>query len=736
MAGFNTAVTGLKASTTMLDVAGNNIANASTVGFKGSRTEFGDIYATAVVGAGSSNTPGSGVTVSDIAQDFSGGTIEFTNSNLDLAINGSGFFQLKDNSGNISYTRAGAFELDKEGFIVSKNNKKLQGFGLDAQGNMLPLQDLSVSQKQSPPKATEKIELSFNIDENDDASTNEKVFNKVNPNSYTWSTTVGTFDSLGNEQSIRFYFAEQQAIRESYRFVLDDGLNSFTAATFDAVPALTADPQFGTGTDAVTLSGFELAMNSDGTSGLGTPTVTALQDAQDRDTLYWDVTSAVDDGNGNVFYQLTDESKNKLKESFANGGDPRIDLDTLVLNGATGQVSFETHAEYTEYGNFAVTVAEKAVDNTLPASESFREANEIQSFQLDPAKFVSGVDGNQLGETFVISFGSVDITLDSKLTYEDAIATITSFEQEIIDANPGVESLSYNSLQDRIEVKWQARQGDIDNDILDFPVVSGTLANAPFLNVDPGTGKVDLQELQKGDNSFIGTYRTYAYLNDNDQLNLGKLPDPGTGTGAAGESETGPILVSFNTTTGVLDAVNGTPVSNAGKAPMVTILGADPANPQDVLLDSDVDNLKGVQLDLSGASQFGSESIVNRRSQDGYTKGDLIGVTFSEDGRMVASFSNGQLAELGVVAVATFENQDGLQNAGNTEWVQTLASGDPVLNPPGTGLNGTLRSAALEQSNVDLSAELVKLIEGQRNFQANSKTLETLNTVTQAILQI
>ena len=65
---------------------------------------------------------------------------------------------------------------------------------------------------------------------------------------------------------------------------------------------------------------------------------------------------------------------------------------------------------------------------------------------------------------------------------------------------------------------------------------------------------------------------------------------------------------------------------------MITILGADPANPNDVPLDSDVDNLPGVQLDLSGSSQFGSESIVNKRSQDGYTKGDLIGVTFSEDG--------------------------------------------------------------------------------------------------------
>jgi flagellar hook-basal body protein len=122
--------------------------------------------------------------------------------------------------------------------------------------------------------------------------------------------------------------------------------------------------------------------------------------------------------------------------------------------------------------------------------------------------------------------------------------------------------------------------------------------------------------------------------------------------------------------------------------------------------------------------------------QNGYTKGDLIGVTFEQNGEMIASFSNGKKQALGTVAIATFENQAGLQPSGNTEWQATLTSGNATPNRPGTALAGTLRSAALEQSNVDLSAELVKLIEGQRNFQANSKTLETLNTVTQAILQI
>jgi len=218
MAGFNTAVTGLKSASTMLDVAGNNIANSSTTGFKSSRTEFADIYASSVVGAGSSNTPGSGVTVSDISQDFSAGTIEFTNNNLDLAINGAGFFQLDDGNGTVTYTRAGSFELDKDGNIISKTGKYLQGYGLDADGNVLPLQNLAVSAKESAPKATEAMELSLNINSADDAESLQRVFSKDEPGSFTYSTTVETVDSLGFSNSIRTYFVEQAAKREQYQY--------------------------------------------------------------------------------------------------------------------------------------------------------------------------------------------------------------------------------------------------------------------------------------------------------------------------------------------------------------------------------------------------------------------------------------------------------------------------------------------------------------------------------------
>ncbi len=110
---FNTALSGIRAANTDLQVTGNNIANASTIGFKSSRAEFGDVYSSTLLGGGS-NTPGSGVTIQNIRQQFTQGNLKFTQNELDLSVNGEGFFVVEKN-GERLYTRAGTFGLDKDG---------------------------------------------------------------------------------------------------------------------------------------------------------------------------------------------------------------------------------------------------------------------------------------------------------------------------------------------------------------------------------------------------------------------------------------------------------------------------------------------------------------------------------------------------------------------------------------------------------------------------------------------
>ncbi|MGH1431820.1 MAG: flagellar hook protein FlgE [Neptuniibacter sp.] len=653
MAGFNTAVTGLKAASTDLDVIGNNIANSSTVGFKTSRTEFGDIYATAVVGAGSSNVAGSGVTVTDIAQDFQAGTIEFTNNNLDLAINGSGFFQLDDGQGGVSYSRAGSFQLDKDGFVVSKSGKFLQGYDLDSEGNRLPIGDLQVSEKESPPKATEEIDLSFNINSAEDAETLLADYDKDEPGSFTYSTTVRTFDSLGNEHTVKFNFAEARPFQAQQEVTGVTAGESVSATTITAA-------------HITELTGYSVGDVIDASSG------------------------------SSFFAELTD----------ATNGDPRI--ESITMDDVTDPVGF-TIRFYSEFPEPDLAAVSSGIAITEVAEIA---ANETHTFALDATTAFGGVDS--LAEDTLIEIGGVQVQLTAGMTQDQVGASITAIEANILDANPDVESVIYDSASNEFVVTYEAESGDVNPGISFDGNVASAATNPLWTAAEP--------TIKQGDNTFQGVYRMYAYLNGTELLDIGKALDPGeVGTG----TEPGPILLQFNSSNGLLSGINGESFSASAVVPSITISGADPA-----------DSTTTIELDITDTTQFASESIVKASTQDGYTKGDLIGVSFGETGEMVASFSNGQNQDLGVVAIATFENQAGLQPAGDTEWIATLTSGDAIVNPPGTGLNGTLRSAALEQSNVDLSAELVALIEAQRNFQANSKTIETQNTITQAILQI
>jgi len=741
MAGFNTAVTGIKATTTALDVTGNNIANASTVGFKSTRAEFADIYSTQVVGAGSSNIAGAGVLVSDLAQDFSSGTIEFTNSNLDLAVNGSGFFQLNDGQGGITYTRGGAFELDKEGYIVSKNGKNLRGYGLDAQGNQLPLTNLQVQEKESPPHATENIGLSINLQPEAELEKKADYYVKTNASSYSYTTTVETFDSLGNTQAVKFNYVEQKAQREYYEFTVAP---ADTSTQGDP----TVTPLDTTTAGIMSISGVPVAWEETGTAG-----VAALPSAG---------------GAGDVFVPNLDTVA-KIKEL-----DPRIDTDTIAYDFDTGVLSYKLKSDSTGQGDVVVTLGDGTAAEQTPTNLTAQgqpilvAANEVLRFAMTAADTSGGgalatafdagadaVDDDSLQVATTINIGGVDITLPAGISRDAAGETIVDqYESSIKENDPTIESVSYDALTNEVVITWKPEAGNVyPLGTTPFEVLGNTTAYVDdattvatslfsMSSATPGSFDSVARSVIEGDNSYLGTYRVYAYLNDDQLLNIGKAIDPGESGGSADfvdlskYTEPGPVVIKFSPTTGLLESINGNDVKDQDNVPRLIVRGSDQANPNDNLSADDIDSLRGVQLDISGSTRWESASIVKNQDQDGYSKGDLIGVSFDEQGKMVAAYSNGQKKEIGVVALATFESQSGLQPAGDSEWVPTLDSGQARLNPPGTGLNGSLRSGALEQSNVDLSAELVKLIEYQRNYQANSKTLETLNTVTQSILQI
>jgi len=141
-------------------------------------------------------------------------------------------------------------------------------------------------------------------------------------------------------------------------------------------------------------------------------------------------------------------------------------------------------------------------------------------------------------------------------------------------------------------------------------------------------------------------------------------------------------------------------------------------------------------LSYGNTTQFGSPFSVNTLSQDGYTTGRLSGLDIDAEGIVFARFTNGQSRVEGQIALADFPNSQGLQPLSDTTWGETYASGSVVVGAPGTSSLGLLQSGALEESNTELSEELVKMIIAQRTFQANAEVISTADTVTQSIINL
>jgi len=143
-----------------------------------------------------------------------------------------------------------------------------------------------------------------------------------------------------------------------------------------------------------------------------------------------------------------------------------------------------------------------------------------------------------------------------------------------------------------------------------------------------------------------------------------------------------------------------------------------------------------VTLDFTGTTQFGSAFSVNSLDQDGYTSGRLAGFNVAADGLVMGRYTNGQSALLGQVVLANFANPNGLQPIGNNMWAESAASGAALVGTPDSGSLGVLQSSAVEDSNVDLTAELVNMITAQRVYQANAQTIKAQDAVLQTLVNL
>jgi flagellar hook protein FlgE len=220
--GFQQGLSGLNAASRNLEVIGNNVANANTVGFKSSRAQFADVYANTLSGSAAGST-GIGTRVSTVAQVFGQGNITSTNNPLDIAINGDGFFRLAT-SGAITYSRNGQFQLDSSGYIVGSGNARLTGFAADATGSVTTgtPSDLRISKTDLSPLATTAATAGLNLDSRKTALP-AAGFNLANAATYHGATSLSSYDSLGNAHTLSLYFVKTAANNYSV-FVANDGV--------------------------------------------------------------------------------------------------------------------------------------------------------------------------------------------------------------------------------------------------------------------------------------------------------------------------------------------------------------------------------------------------------------------------------------------------------------------------------------------------------------------------------
>ena len=277
---FNIGLSGIRAASVDLEVTGNNVANASTVGFKESRAEFADVYTTSILGTGSKPV-GSGVEVDNVRQEFSQGNISGTENSLDMAIDGTGFFVLND-QGIETYTRAGYFGLDKDGYVVANNSARLQGY--EANGNGVVngvLGDLQIVIGNQPPALTSRVSAILNLD------ASELVKQELGQQMTAQGLAIASPDSGIADSTATIHATVAQPTSAGSRAnqsFAPAGVDLFTLPTFNGAPAIVGafainiDPLDGTGAQDVSVPAA--AAGTTGAQNLQ-QTLDALQTALD-----------------------------------------------------------------------------------------------------------------------------------------------------------------------------------------------------------------------------------------------------------------------------------------------------------------------------------------------------------------------------------------------------------------------------------------------------------------------
>ncbi|GLH33468.1 MULTISPECIES: flagellar hook protein FlgE [Pseudomonas] len=410
---FNIGLSGLYAANKQLDVTGNNIANVNTTGFKSSRAEFADVYAGANrLGVGK-NQVGNGVRLAAISQQFSQGDVNNTGNVLDMGIQGQGFFVLSDNGSRV-YTRAGAFQADKNNFVVTSDGLRLQGYAADATGKIQKgvLTDLQIDTSALQPKATSLIDQGINlnssatdipleIDDGTGAMVPNLPFDPTDETTYSKSFPTKVYDSQGNEHTMEQFY-RKTGTNEWTMYTLVDGRNPFDPASTTPL----------TGTISFSSDGSVSSMTADNT---GHPAGASFTVTNNTFTMTGWV-PAVEDAAGNW---------------ASNGAAGNADGMKLSMNSTTSYNTETARMSQSQDGYATGILSSLSIDSTGVLFASFSNQQSRAIGQVALASFANEQGLQQIGgtrwtETFSSGIPGID---------EPKTGTLGSVESNALEAS-------------------------------------------------------------------------------------------------------------------------------------------------------------------------------------------------------------------------------------------------------------------------------------------------------------
>jgi len=700
-------VSGLQSHQVAMDVESNNIANVNTVGFKYSRANFSDLLAqtkaiaTAPQGQLGGKNPvqvGLGSTVSSMTRIFSQGSVQNSDKNTDVAIQGDGFFIISPDGGNTyKYTRAGDFKFDAGGNFVDNNGFIAQGWLRDPVTGKVdstaPIQDINIPPGlTTPAQATTEVVLKANLNSGPKVESYSPAYKvpsgagNVQPAALDENGNAVNSGDIGvmfNEVGEAFALQEKQGVWISFKSA------EFTGGDVSG----TGDMDIELGVDSeLNLPGDKVAIHAATTGNGKSADANAFAAAINAKSSITGVTATVVSGSAAGEYAL------KLVNTNANAN---ASHNILVATGdsdaglATGDSSTTAHRY--QYNSSSAT-------NTPGGDKTFTTMADLRKWMEDEAHNQGGAGNGITVEVtdqgkFLIknpNNGADDYDMNLKVTaYTDKRAGSGVVENEKFTRN--MEAL--NSV---------------------LPKATTGKAYSQSFNAATHSSSIDIFDSLGSKHTLRMEFRKVSV----DQ-NTGStwdmvisVPNPATiDTTIPYNEKKGSIRFNNDGSLATYNPPNVSFSGNNGSAP-----------------DQQVNLSFGTANKFDGMTSFDSRSATSGISQDGYTGGDLVGIRIDQSGTLIGSFSNGRSFGLAQIAMAKFTNNEGLSTEGGNVFIQTANSGDPIIGTAATAGRGFIQSAALEASNVDLSRALTQLIIIQRGFQANGKTITTSDQLLQTLI--